>query len=71
MVQHINPPLTPPQHPITPIHRQPPDIRLHPPEVTTPVEVDFTIMCIADVKQLAEPNATSRIIPHIEDILHG
>ena len=71
MVQHINPLLTPSQHPMTPIHGQPPDIRLHPLEVTTPVEVDFTIMFITDIKQLAQPNATSCIIPHIEDILHG
>jgi len=71
MVQHINPLLTPFQNLITPIHRQLPDIPPYPSEVTTPVEVDFTVMFIADVKQLAEPNATFRIVTHIEEILHG
>jgi len=71
MVQHINPLLTPSQHLITPIYRQPPDIIPYSSQVTTPVEVDFTVMFIADIKQLAEPNATFRIISHIEEILHG
>ena len=70
MVQHDDPPLTPFQHPITPIHRQLPDIIPYLNEATTPVQVDFTVMFIADVKQSAEPNATFRIISHIEEILH-
>jgi len=70
MAQDDDPPFTPFQHPITPIRRQLPDIIPYLAEATTPVQVDFTVMFIADIKQSAEPNATSTIIPHIEEILH-
>ena len=70
MVQHINRLLTPFQHVITPVRRQRPDIPPYGAEETTPVEMDLTVI-ITDIKQLAEPNATSRMVSHIEEILHG